>query len=302
EQGSTTKKRSHTTALRLCTRVLLSAVLACALLIPVTAEEAHASDQPRIVKVGYTDSEGLLTKNDDGTYEGYTYDYLMRIAQFTGWSFEFVEAEGDNANERALRLLEMLDNGEVDIEGSMSVAPPLPRCTNTRKQHGSAPALFAPNIHATVSKTNLFTRSELRVAILATTRSATRARVLPIRTASTWSPSNAPPRKSCSSKALTGEAACSSRSTSTSSTGSISCRRSLDGLLLRHLGRALDHRQLFPIDRINQSNPCWKPCTAHSPRRLRSDQRRTPLRATTNAARGRLTDRHRCSRSTNRRV
>ena len=116
EQGSTTKKRSHTTALRLCTRVLLSAVLACALLIPVTAEEAHASDQPRIVKVGYTDSEGLLTKNDDGTYEGYTYDYLMRIAQFTGWSFEFVEAEGDNANERALRLLEMLDNGEVDIE------------------------------------------------------------------------------------------------------------------------------------------------------------------------------------------
>ncbi len=96
--------------------MLLSAVLACALLIPVTAEEAHASDQPRIVKVGYTDSEGLLTKNDDGTYEGYTYDYLMRVAQFTGWSFEFVEAEGDNANERALRLLEMLDNGEVDIE------------------------------------------------------------------------------------------------------------------------------------------------------------------------------------------
>ena len=95
--------------------MLLSAVLACALLIPVTAEEAHASDQPRIVKVGYTDSEGLLAKNDDGTYEGYTYDYLMRVAQFTGWSFEFVEAEGDNANERALRLLEMLDNGEVDI-------------------------------------------------------------------------------------------------------------------------------------------------------------------------------------------
>ena len=60
--------------------MLLSAVLACALLIPVTAEEAHASDQPRIVKVGYTDSEGLLTKNDDGTYEGYTYDYLMRLS------------------------------------------------------------------------------------------------------------------------------------------------------------------------------------------------------------------------------
>lgn len=172
EQGSTTKKRSHTTALRLCTRVLLSAVLACALLIPVTTEEAHASDQPRIVKVGYTDSEGLLAKNDDGTYEGYTYDYLMRVAQFTGWSFEFVEAEGDNANERALRLLEMLDNGEVDIEGSMSYSAALAEMYEyPENSYGSAhTALFAPNIHATVSKTNLFTRSELRVAILATAK------------------------------------------------------------------------------------------------------------------------------------
>ena len=152
--------------------MLLSAVLACALLIPVTAEEAHASDQPRIVKVGYTDSEGLLAKNDDGTYEGYTYDYLMRVAQFTGWSFEFVEAEGDNANERALRLLEMLDNGEVDIEGSMSYSAALAEMYEyPENSYGSAhTALFAPNIHATVSKTNLFTRSELRVAILATAK------------------------------------------------------------------------------------------------------------------------------------
>lgn len=152
--------------------MLLSAVLACALLIPVTAEEAHASDQPRIVKVGYTDSEGLLAKNDDGTYEGYTYDYLMRVAQFTGWSFEFVEAEGDNANERALRLLEMLDNGEVDIEGSMSYSAALAEMYEyPENSYGSAhTALFAPNIHAAVSKTNLFTRSELRVAILATAK------------------------------------------------------------------------------------------------------------------------------------
>ena len=62
EQGSTTNEEITYDCLALCTRVLLSAVLACALLIPVTAEEAHASDQPRIVKVGYTDSEGLLTK------------------------------------------------------------------------------------------------------------------------------------------------------------------------------------------------------------------------------------------------
>ena len=152
--------------------MLLSAVLACALLIPVTTEEAHASDQPRIVKVGYIDSEGLLAKNDDGTYEGYTYDYLMRVAQFTGWSFEFVEAEGDNANERALRLLEMLDNGEVDIEGSMSYSAALAEMYEyPENSYGSAhTALFAPNIHATVSKTNLFTRSELRVAILATAK------------------------------------------------------------------------------------------------------------------------------------
>ena len=96
----------------------------------------------------------------------------MRIAQFTGWSFEFVEAEGDNANERALRLLEMLDNGEVDIEGSMSYSAALAETYEyPENSYGSAhTALFAPNIHAAVSKTDLFTRSELRVAILATAK------------------------------------------------------------------------------------------------------------------------------------
>ena len=78
----------------------------------------------------------------------------MRIAQFTGWSFEFVEAEGDNANERALRLLEMLDNGEVDIEGSMSYSAALAETYEyPENSYGSAhTALFAPNIHAAVSK------------------------------------------------------------------------------------------------------------------------------------------------------
>ncbi|MFR1638099.1 MAG: hypothetical protein ACLSVD_02415 [Eggerthellaceae bacterium] len=118
--------------------VLLSAVLACALLIPVTAEEAHASDQPRIVKVRLHRQRRPAHKNDDGTYEGYTYDYLMRIAQFTGWSFEFVEAEGDNANERALRLLEMLDNGEVDIEEACRGSAALAKPTNTPKTAATA--------------------------------------------------------------------------------------------------------------------------------------------------------------------
>lgn len=66
----------------------------------------------------------------------------------------------------------MLDNGEVDIEGSMSYSAALAEMYEyPENSYGSAhTALFAPNIHATVSKTNLFTRSELRVAILATAK------------------------------------------------------------------------------------------------------------------------------------
>lgn len=116
----------HPAFLHVCARALLSALLACALFPGIAlAQDSGAEAPKRTVTVGYMDSTGVLTKKSDGTYEGYTYDYLMRVAQFTGWTFEFVEAEGETSNDQAIDLMEMLDNGEVDVIGGMTYSPAL---------------------------------------------------------------------------------------------------------------------------------------------------------------------------------
>lgn len=163
------------------TRAFLSAILVCILIacMPLGSSTALAQNEKsetptaqRVIKVGYMDHEGSLSQNEDGTYSGYTYDYLMRIAQFTGWTYEFVEAEGETGNDQAINLMEMLDNGEVDIEGGMTYSPALGEMYEYPKNsYGAAhTSLFVLNSGATVSQTDLFTQEELRVAINATAK------------------------------------------------------------------------------------------------------------------------------------
>ena len=117
-------------------------------------------------------NEGMLEKSSDGTYEGYTYDYLIRLAQFTGWTLEFVEAQGATANEQAIDLMDMIDNAEVDLIGGMTYSPALSEVYEyPENSYGAAhTSLFASNSNATVSATNLFTQDELHVAILSTAK------------------------------------------------------------------------------------------------------------------------------------
>lgn len=164
---------SQSISLLALTRALLSALLACALFPAAAfAQDSDAEAQERIVTVGYMDSAGMLTQKSDGTYEGYTYDYLMRIAQFTGWTFEFVEAQGETSSERAANLMDMIDSATVDVVGSMTYSPALGELYEyPENSYGAAhTSLFAPNVGATVSQTNLFTQDELRVAIVSTAK------------------------------------------------------------------------------------------------------------------------------------
>lgn len=78
---------------------------------PFTSLEANTN---RIIRVGYTLIEGLFMKDEEDNYYGYDYDYLKQIAQYTGWDYEFVEADGDK-NTQITTLMEMLKKGEIDL-------------------------------------------------------------------------------------------------------------------------------------------------------------------------------------------
>lgn len=176
-------------ASRLIVCLLLSLVLACTLL-PLSPAQGAFADEPdsaktdeptqaqdnsatqtdqRVVKVGYMQKEGVFTRNEDGSFEGYTYDYLVSIAQFTGWKYEFIEAPGADDNERAAALIDMLMNGEVDIEGSMIYSQALADSFEyPQNSYGTAhTALFVPDINSAITQTDLFTRDNVTVSLLA---------------------------------------------------------------------------------------------------------------------------------------
>ncbi len=157
--------------------MLLACMLALAPALPgVEASRAFAQTtetasgsapaQQRVVKVGYIDLKGMIERNDDGSFSGYTYDYLVHVAQYTGWTYEFVEAPGETDDERALALLDMLDNGDVDLEGTMVYSAQLAEMYEyPQNSYGMAhTALFAPD-NGTLTQTNLITRGTLRVAL-----------------------------------------------------------------------------------------------------------------------------------------
>lgn len=68
--------------------------------------------ETEILKVGFPNFKGFSEAHEDGTYSGYTYEYLQEVAKYTGWEYEFVEGKVEE-------LIEMLDKGEIDILGGI---------------------------------------------------------------------------------------------------------------------------------------------------------------------------------------
>lgn len=72
----------------------------------------------RTIRVAYPIQKGLTEVDEEGKYYGYSYEYLLEIAQYTGWNYEFVQVSGD-VNEILIKLMKMLEKGEIDIMGGM---------------------------------------------------------------------------------------------------------------------------------------------------------------------------------------
>ena len=189
-EGNVDVGASRIARFAIAAKVALVVLLACALvpLSPfdagVSAGKAFAETAPkassssstdsgqRVVRVGYMDIPGMISRNADGSLEGYTYDYLQRIAQFTGWTYEFVKAEGETSNEQAIDLMNMLEDGRIDLESGMTYSPALDDTYEyPRNSYGTAhTSLFVPNENAGITATNLFTEGPLHIAILSSAK------------------------------------------------------------------------------------------------------------------------------------
>lgn len=68
-----------------------------------------SSKEQKTVKVGYYFSHNFQEGMDDTTPKsGYSYEYLQKIASYTGWKYEYVYGEWND-------LFEQLKNGDIDM-------------------------------------------------------------------------------------------------------------------------------------------------------------------------------------------
>ena len=145
-------------------RLIIILMILCFFILPFP--RAVASDQ-KVIRVGYPIQEGLTMKDDEGNYYGYTYDYLMQVAQYTGWKYEFVEIEGD-LNTQLTKLLDMLSNGEIDLMGSMRYNDAMAELYDYPSEpYGSAyNVLLVKNDSDFYDQSSLFMKKDLKIAVL----------------------------------------------------------------------------------------------------------------------------------------
>ena len=76
---------------------------------------AAAPSTAKVVRIGwYPDLYNCISTN--GIKKGYVYDYAQTVASYTGWTYEYVEADWAT-------LLEMLKKGDLDLVGGVSYSP-----------------------------------------------------------------------------------------------------------------------------------------------------------------------------------
>ena len=88
---------------------LLFLVLAAALLLPVIA---CAQGREKVVRVGWYDSS-YNTMDQSGRRSGYAYEYQLKLAGYTGWTYEYVTGSWPE-------LMQMLIDGEIDLMSDVS--------------------------------------------------------------------------------------------------------------------------------------------------------------------------------------
>ncbi len=69
------------------------------------------------IRVGFFEAPYFQNIDEDGTYSGYSYDYLQAISQYTGWKYEFVTSASFS------ECQQMLKDGEIDILGLLIKNP-----------------------------------------------------------------------------------------------------------------------------------------------------------------------------------
>lgn len=100
-------------------RRIICAVMAFSALLTLFGQSAHAAGTGRTVRVGYYSMSNYQEyDSSSGEYRGYSYDYMMAVAQYAGWQYEFVPVDYDEG-------IRMLEDGELDLMNGVEITDSL---------------------------------------------------------------------------------------------------------------------------------------------------------------------------------
>lgn len=140
----------------------------CMLLLVITAGkmQVKAENVKKIIRVGYPIQHKLTDIDEYGMRSGYSYDYMMEIAKYQNWEYEYVQVEG-TLDEQLSELLEMLKNGEIDLLGSMNYNDALAEMFDyPGSNYGTAYySLCSLDKNAALNSSNFYLKPQLKVAV-----------------------------------------------------------------------------------------------------------------------------------------
>lgn len=88
---------------------------------PLLSLPCFAEEDP--IRVAFVKDEGFHTMEVNGGYSGFNYDYLMKVAQYTGWTYEFVEIQSVGPVSGQVIAENMVEMGDIDLLGSIYLTP-----------------------------------------------------------------------------------------------------------------------------------------------------------------------------------
>lgn len=85
------------------------------LLIALSASSCFGAKTVKAILAGTSSSS-----DSGGDFEGYTHDYIEKIAEFSGWEVQFIELDDSDMNASIIKGMEMVQSGEADIMCGLS--------------------------------------------------------------------------------------------------------------------------------------------------------------------------------------
>ena len=124
-------------------KFLISVMLSILFSFPYMQLSAFATDAEyktdKPVKVAVLGYPNYITFDADGNPYGYAYEYLCKIAEYTGWEYEYISANFTQAHT-------MLENGEIDIvAGTQFTSERAEKCDYSEYDIGWASTLICVN-------------------------------------------------------------------------------------------------------------------------------------------------------------